>query len=122
MKKKMLVCAFLFLAVVATAGITLAAEQFGVAVYPGAKEHPGTTQFLNEKLGMQGVAFHASDSVAAVVEFYRAQDGVREVIVSEESAMFKKGDDVDITVQSPWMDMQTSTLMQDCLISIVKRK
>lgn len=68
------------------------------------------------------MAFHTSDSVAAVGEFCRAQDGIREVIVREESAMFKKGDEADVTVQNPWMDMQSGTLMQDCLISIVNRK
>ncbi|WP_107736469.1 hypothetical protein [Desulfonatronum sp. SC1] len=122
MRTKLLVCTFLILAFASMPCIALAAEQFGVAVYPGAKEHPGATQFLNEGLGVQGTAFHTSDSVAAVVEFYRAQDGIREVIVSDESAMFKKGNEVDVTVQSPWMDMQSGTLMQDCLISIVNRK
>ncbi|SMP59386.1 hypothetical protein SAMN06295888_10998 [Desulfonatronum zhilinae] len=122
MRTKMLACTFFILAVAFMPCIASAAEQFGVAVYPGAKEHPGTTKFLNEQLGMQGMAFHTGDSVAAVVEFYRAQEGIREVIVSEESAMFRKGDEVDVTVQSPWMDMQSGKLMQDCLISIVNRK
>ncbi len=122
MRTKLLASTFLILAVAFVPCIAPAAEQFGVAVYPGAKEHPGTTKFLNEELGMQGMAFHTGDSVAAVVEFYRAQDGIREVIVSEESAMFRKADEVDVTVQSPWMDMQSGKLMQDCLISIVNRK
>lgn len=122
MRSKVFVCALLVLVVVAAAGTVLAEKQFGVAVYPNAAADAGATQFLKEGLGVEGMAFRTSDSVAAVVEFYRAQDGIREVIVSEESAMFKKGDDVDIAVQSPWMDMQTGALMQDCLISIVKRQ
>ncbi|WP_031387694.1 hypothetical protein [Desulfonatronum thiodismutans] len=122
MRTKLLACSFLILAVACMPCFALAAEQFGVDVYPGAKEHPGATQFLKEGLGVQGTAFHTSDSVAAVVEFYRAQNGLREVIVSDESAMFRKGDEVDVTVQSPWMDMQSGALMQDCLISFVNRK
>lgn len=121
MLRRMLAYALFVLAFVLLSGIAPAAEQFGVAVYPGAKEHPSTTQFLKEGLGVQGVAFRTGDSMAAVVEFYRAQDGIREIIAGDESAMFRKGEEVDVTVQSPWMDMHSGTLMQDCLISIVKR-
>ncbi|WP_139163007.1 hypothetical protein [Desulfonatronum thiosulfatophilum] len=99
----------------------MAETQFGVAVYPEATQHAGTTKFLKEGLGVDGVAYQTKDPASAVIEFYKSQDGIREIFVSDESAMFRKGDEVDVTVQSPWMDMDTGKLMQDCLISIVKR-
>jgi hypothetical protein len=35
--------------------------------------------------------------------------------------MFRKGN-VDVTVQSPWMDTKTGKMEKDTLISIVKNK
>jgi len=34
--------------------------------------------------------------------------------------MFKKGDDVDVTLQNPWQNMQTGKMEKETLISIVK--
>jgi len=110
------------LLVLTMAEAALADEQFGVAVYPNATADAGATKFLQESLGVEGFAFRTDDSVAAVVEFYKSQDGIRVLFANDDSAMFKKGDEVDITLQSPWRDMHSGTIMQDCLISIVKRK
>lgn len=122
MFSRITVCAVMCCLVLLMAKMALAGEQFGVTVYPNAQAEPGATKFLQEELGVNGVAFRTSDSVTDVVIFYQAREGMREVFASQDSAMFKKGDDVDVTIQSPWMDMQTGTVMQDCLISIVKRK
>jgi hypothetical protein len=94
-------------------------DVFGVAVYPGAKLDEATTKFLTESMGMNGKAFLTADPVAKVAEFYKTQ-GLKEIMVSQEGAMFKKGDDVDITLQNPWQNMQTGKMEKETLISIVK--
>jgi hypothetical protein len=104
--------------------LALAASQeikdvFGVPVYPGAKLDEATTKFLTESMGVNGQAFRTPDPVAKVAEFYKTQ-GLQEVMVSEEGAMFKKGDNVDITLQNPWQNMQTGKMEKETLISIVK--
>jgi hypothetical protein len=70
---------------------------FGVPVYLGTKLDEATTKFLTESMGMNGKAFRTPDAVAKVAEFYKTQ-GMKEIMVSQEGAMFKKGDDVDITL------------------------
>jgi len=108
------------------AGLTLAAGQeikevFGVPVYPGAKLDEATTKFLTESMGVEGKAFRTADPMAKVVEFYKAK-GLTEIMVDPEGAMFKKGDDVDITLQNPWQNMQSGQMEKDTLISIVKHE
>jgi hypothetical protein len=94
-------------------------DVFGVPVYPGAKLDEATTKFLADSMGFDGKAFRTPDPLAKVAEFYKAQ-GLTEVMVSQEGAMFRKGDDVDITLQNPWQNMLTGNLEKDTLISIVK--
>jgi len=94
-------------------------DVFGVQVYPGAKLDEATTKFLTESMGVNGKAFRTADPVAKVAEFYKTQ-GLNEIMVTEEGAMFKKGDDVDITLQNPWQNTQTGKMEKDTLISIVK--
>jgi hypothetical protein len=118
--KRMKWLAVLFIAF----ALTLAAGQeikevFGVPVYPGAKLDEATTKFLTEGMAVNGMAFRSPDSVAKVAEFYKTQ-GLKEIMVSQEGAMFKKGDVVDITLQNPWQNMQTGKMEKDTLISIVK--
>ena len=98
---------------------TYAAETFGLVVYPGAKEDSATTKFVNEQLQMMGSCFRTSDSLTKVVDFYSKQQGLTKVNVDKETAMFSKGE-VNITVQNPWMDMQTGAMAKDTLISIIK--
>jgi len=105
-------------------GLALAAGQeikdvFGVPVYPGAKLDEGTTKFLTESLGVTGKAFRTADPLAKVAAFYKAQ-GLTEVSVEKDGAMFKKGDAVDVTLQNPWQNMQTGKMENETLISIVK--
>jgi hypothetical protein len=94
-------------------------DVFGVPVYPGAKFDEATTKFLTESMSMNGKAFRTPDPMAKVAEFYKTQ-GLTEIMVSEEGAMFKKGDDVDVTLQNPWQNMQTGKMEKETLISIVK--
>jgi hypothetical protein len=104
--------------------LTLAAGQeikdvFGVPVYPGAKLDEATTKFLTESMGVECKAFRTADPIAKVIEFYKAK-GLTEIMVAPEGAMFKKGDDVDVTLQNPWQNMQNGQMEKDTLISIVK--
>jgi len=39
--------------------------------------------------------------------------------VTGEGALFKKGK-INVTLQSPWMNMKTGAMMKDTLISIVQ--
>lgn len=96
-------------------------EVFGVPVYPGAKLDEATTKFLTESMGVEGKAFRTADPMAKVVEFYKAK-GLTEIMVDPEGAMFKKGDDVDITLQNPWQNMQSGQMEKDTLISIIKHE
>jgi hypothetical protein len=94
-------------------------DVFGVPVYAGAKLDEATTKFLTESMGMEAKAFRTADPVAKVAAFYKAK-GLTEIMVAEEGAMYKKGDTVDVTIQSPWQNMQTGGMEKDTLISIVK--
>jgi hypothetical protein len=96
-------------------------EVFGVPVYPGAKLDEATTKFLTESMGVEGQAFRTADPLAKVVEFYKAK-GLTEIMVEPEGAMFKKGSDVDITLQNPWQNMQSGKMEKGTLISIVKNE
>jgi hypothetical protein len=117
-RMKWLAVLFIGLALALAAGQEIK-DVFGVPVYPGAKLDEATTKFLTESMGMNGKAFRTPDALAKVAEFYKTQ-GLNEIMVSEEGAMFKKGDDADITLQNPWQNMQTGKMEKETLISIVK--
>ena len=97
-----------------------AADSFGVTVYPGAKEDAATNKFVNEKLKVTGSCFRTADSLAKVVDFYSKQQGMTEVSVDKEGAMFSKGR-INVTIQNPWMDMQTGAMKTDTLITLAKQ-
>jgi len=111
-----------FILVVLVAGLTVAGaeEKFGVKVYDGAKYDADTTQFLATQLKMDGACYRTPATPAQVVEFYKKQPGTTEVHSSAKGGMFKK-DNIDITIQSPWMNMKSGQRMQDTLITIAKR-
>jgi len=112
--------AILIIALVAVlAAAQEAKDVFGVPAYPGAKLDEATTKFLTEMMGGEAQAFRTADSVAKVAAFYKAK-GLTEVMVSEEGAMYRLGDTVDVTIQSPWQNMKTGAKEKDTLISIVK--
>jgi hypothetical protein len=100
-----------------------AAEQkHGIEVYPGAKPDAKVEKQL-EKMNIKGAAtYRTSDSVKKVTEFYRKQGGLTEGPASSDTGSMFTGKDVTVTVQNPWMDMDTSTIVKDTLISIVKKK
>ena len=97
-----------------------AESKYGVEVYPAAKPDAAVTKSLEEKLKLKNAAaYRTSDSVAKVCEFYRKQ-GLKEAPGTRpEGAMFT-GKGVNVTVQNPWMDMDSGKMNKDTLISIVK--
>jgi maltose-binding protein MalE len=110
-----------FVLAVFVAGLTIAGaeEKYGVKVYDGAKYDAETTQAVNSAMKIDGACYRSDATVALVNEFYKKQPGTAEVHTSAKGGMFKKGN-VNITVQSPWMNMKTGQHMTDTLISIVK--
>lgn len=108
--------AAIFIAGLVTAG---AEEKYGVKVYEGAIYDADTTQFLTTKLKVDGACYRTAAIPAQVNDFYRKQPGITEVLTDAKGGMFKKGN-INITVQSPWMNMKTGQQMKDTLISIVR--
>jgi hypothetical protein len=110
-----------FVLTVIVAGLTMAGaeEKYGVKVYDGAKYDAETTQAVNSAMKIDGACYRTDATVAQVNEFYKKQLDTTEVHASAKGGLFKKGN-VNITVQSPWMNMKTGQHMTDTLISIVK--
>ena len=110
-----------FVLVVLIAGLTVAGadEKYGVKVYDGAKYDADTSQFIVTQMKADGACYRTDATVAQVNEFYKKQPGTTEVHTGPTGGMFKKGN-VNITVQSPWLNMKTGEHMKDTLISIVK--
>lgn len=107
------------LALLATLGAAQAEEKLGVTVYPGAKHDAATSKAVKEMVGGEAACFTTADPIAKVAAFYKAQ-GLKAIgEAGKESAMFRKGG-VDVTIQSPWMDMKTGAMMKTTLVSIVK--
>jgi hypothetical protein len=101
-------------------GIGNAEEKYGIIVYTGAKYDRGASEFLKQ-ISLESAAYRTSDSVGKVGDFYKRQAGFKLIgDPTKEGAMFRKGN-VDITIQSPYMDTRTGNMMQDTLISIVTR-
>lgn len=116
MKRAALLAAALFCVAQANAE-----SRFGVEVYPAAKADAAVTKSLNKQLrGDKAAAYRTSDSVSKVADFYRKRPLKEESGTSKEGAMFS-GKGVMVTVQNPWMDMDSGKVMQDTLISIVKK-
>src|ERR1039458_6469302 len=110
-----------FVLAVFVVGLTMAGaeEKFGAKVYDGAKYDAETTQAINSAMKIDGDCYRTDATVAQVNEFYKKQPDTTEVHTSAKGGLFKKGV-VNITVQSPWMNMKTGQHMTDTLISIGK--
>jgi hypothetical protein len=97
-----------------------AEQKHGVEVYPGAKADADVAKAV-AKMGIKDAGtFRTNDAVAKVAEFYRGQK-LKQENLDADGALFT-GKNVTVTVQRPWMDMKTGTIMKDTLISIVKKK
>lgn len=117
MKQAGWVLAVLFVFLVGSAH---AAEKYGITVYPGAKLDEATSKSLKDSMNIIGTCYRTADPLARVAEFYKKQGLAVVGEVTKESALFKKGQ-VNVTLQSPWMDMKTGAMMKDTLITIVEK-
>lgn len=97
-------------------------ESFGVPVYPGAKFDAAATKILKEKIHINGFCYRTGDNVQKVAEFYKNQGLELSGDMTEEGALYQTKTGVNVSIQNPWLDMSTGTIMKDTLVSIVKLK
>jgi hypothetical protein len=117
--KRLKILAFVVVFLFAGIITARAEEKFGVKVYDGATYDTSTSKTVSESMSINASCYRTNDNVEKVTEFYKKQPDLEFMGGSQEGAMFKKGD-VDITIQNPWMDMQSGMMNKDTLISIVK--
>lgn len=125
-------------AMVALTASPAAAQNAGIAVYPGAQPDVATTEFLRSQMGVEGVAYRTNDDLKKVAAFYRQQPGMKPMgDATKDSAAFVAGCKEEfnavlkkkmttgcthhVTVQNPWMNMKTGQMVPDTLVSIVKQ-
>ena len=104
------------------AGLAAAEQKHGVEVYPGAKADAKVEKQLAKMNIRNAGTYRTTDSVRKVAEFYRKQGALKEGPGTSDTGAMFSGKDVMVTVQNPWMDMDTSTIVKDTLISIVRNK
>jgi len=121
MRARVLTAFVTFLFILTALAVAASEEKFGVMVYPGAKLDAETTKVVVQMSTGGAACYRTGDKLSKVVEFYKKQPGFKYIAGDKESAMLKKGN-VDVTVQSPWMDMKTGKKNSDTLISIVNQK
>jgi hypothetical protein len=97
-------------------------ESFGVPVYPGAKFDAQATKVLKETIRINGFCYRTDDSVQKVAEFYKHQGLELSGDITKEGALYQTKTGVNVSIQNPWMDMNTGKMIKDTLISIVKLK
>lgn len=112
--------AIVLLSLVFSSASALAEEKLGVRVYGGASFDASTTKFLKDSMSIEAFCYRTGDPIKKVVDFYKGQPGLKLLHSDDEGALFRKGTDIDVTVQNPWMNMKTGELMKDTLISIVR--
>ena len=99
-----------------------AEQKHGVEVYPNAKADAKVAKQL-EKMNIKDAGtYRTADNVAKVSEFYRKQGALKEFGTGNAQGATFQGKDVMVTIQNPWLDMDTSQKMNDTLISIVPGK
>jgi hypothetical protein len=108
------------LSLVLFSGLLLARaeEKFGVQIYSGARYDAETTAIVTQ-MGGQAACYRTPENLEKVLDFYRKQPGATLVHMGAKGAYFKVNG-VNVTVQSPWLNMKTGAQNTDTLISIVK--
>jgi hypothetical protein len=117
--RRIIVIAVVVLAL--AAGFAAAEEKFGVPVYHGATYDAETSKAVKDMMQVEAACYRTGDPTSKVADFYRKQGLSSMGDVTKEGAPFRKGM-IDVTMQSPWMNMKTGAMMKDTLISIVKNK
>lgn len=113
-----------------------AEERFGLEVYKGAKYEESASEFL-QQTGIKAFCYRTNDELAAVIAFFKGNEGLYLISEDDSGAFFRRcaGEaynkifdrmvprdcDLDITIQSPWMNMKTQKINSDTLISITER-
>ena len=87
----------------------------------GAKPEPATNQFLKEGLKMEGGAYVTGDSVEKVTSFYLKQPGLKQMPGADAKQSGFTGKGVHVTIQNPWLEVKSSKMMNNTLVSIVKQ-
>jgi hypothetical protein len=105
------------LAFVSSAAV--AETQYGVEVYPGARPDEQVAKQVKEKLKITARTYRTSDPVSKVADFYRKQN-LTEAHASKKGATFT-GKGATVTIQSPWLDMDSGKMNNDTLVSIVPK-
>lgn len=109
--------AFLVTVLFLAGAASVSAEtKFGVPVYPSAKRDTTATAFL-KRSSSEFVAYRTKDNMAKVFDFYMKQHNIKLIESNAEAAFFKAGD-VEVTLESPWMDRKTRRMIDGTLISI----
>jgi hypothetical protein len=89
--------------------------------YPGAKPDAEVAAMLKKKMNMKADAYRTSDPVSKVADFYRKQ-GLEEMPgTSNTGAAFSPKGGPMLTIQNPWLDMNTGKMMNDTLVIIPKK-
>jgi hypothetical protein len=114
MKKPLAVALFAFVSIAA-----IAETQYGVEVYPGAKADEQVAKQVKEKLRTTARTYRTSDPVSKVADFYRKQN-LTEAHASKKGATFTSKT-ATVTIQSPWLDMDSGKMNNDTLVSIVAK-
>ncbi len=109
----------MFVVVILSGTVVAGPDNFGIPVYPGATYDETTSKAVKQMMNSEAACYRTNDGVQKVAAFYKRQEGLKSFVADEKNAMFKKGK-IDITVQTPWMDMKTGKMNSDTLISIVK--
>jgi hypothetical protein len=120
MNKVIVIVAILAVSIVLS-GTAGAEERFGVAVYPGAKYDEATSKYLAESMQLTIACYRTNDGMDKVSAFYRKQKGLAlRGDVMKENALFQS-DNADVTIQRPWLNVISGRMMNDTLISIVRK-
>jgi hypothetical protein len=109
----LLTLTFLFILMLASAE-----DKFGVKVYDGAK-YDADTSAIVAQMGGQAACYRSAGELSKVLDFYTKLPGSILVHTGAKGAYFKVNG-VNVTVQSPWLNMKTGAHNSDTLISIVK--
>jgi len=120
MKRLIVLFAVIIIAVVLS-GPAGAEERFGVAVYPGAKYDDATSKYMSESMQLTIACFRTNDGLDKVATFYRKQKGLSiRGDVMMENARFQSNT-ADVTLQNPWMNVISGRMMNETLISIMRK-
>jgi hypothetical protein len=103
--------------------VAVAAEHFGVAVYPGARLDEEETTFLRKSAGADGFFYRTGDSVDKVTAFYQKQRGLTSLGHNKNSGRFTKeadGRTVYVNIDNPWQPSNGGDLSRDTRIVIIR--